>query len=146
MPEIVSLGLAAEVVVPPAVAYQPWWTEEWKDTASWHPTGGQSIAPTVDAWADLVAFVALRGLVPGEVVEVGLTRHLADGSLVDYAWPMGRLMAVHADADGRVEVGLNGHFKLSSANRGRATIRHASAATVTLEVASAFKGILHRYV
>lgn len=145
VPEVVSLGLTAETTVKPNITHQPWWTEEYRDTAGWHPAGGQSIAPTVDTWADLAAFVALRGFQPGERVEVGLTRHLADGSLVDVAWPNGRLMAIHADADGRVEVGLNGHFKLSSAHRGRVTIRHTSANTVTLEVASTFKAILHRY-
>lgn len=145
MPEIVSLGLSAEVTVPPNVAYQPWWSEEWKDTTAWHPANGQSIVPDADVWADLAAHVALRGLAPGELVELGLTRHLADGNLVDIAWPQGRLMTVRADADGRVEVGLNGHFKLGSAHRGRVTIRHTSAGTVRLETASVFKGILHRY-
>ncbi|WP_433248751.1 hypothetical protein ACQPYK_01095 [Streptosporangium sp. CA-135522] len=94
-------------------------------------------------WADVTAFVALRGLTPGE--KIGFTRHLADGSLVDYAWPTGRLMTVHADADGRVEASINGHFKLSATDRGRVTIRHTWANTVTLETASAFKDILHRY-
>ncbi|MEV8636506.1 peptidoglycan recognition family protein [Streptosporangium sp. NPDC051023] len=145
VPEVVSLGLEDEVVVPSARDYQPWWTAEYRDSAGWHPAGGQSIAPDADVWADLVAFVALRGLTPGEAVEIGFTRHLAEGTLVDVAWPTGRLMTVHADADGRVEANLGGHLKLSAANRGRVTIRHSSANTVTLEVASAFKGILHCY-
>lgn len=145
VPEVVSLGVGAEVTVPAARDYQPWWTEEYRDTAGWHPAGGQSIAPDADVWADLVAFIALRGLMPGEKVEIGFTRHLTEGTLVDYAWPTGRLMTVHADTDGRVEANINGHFKLSATNRGRLTIRHASAGTVTMETASAFKGILHRY-
>ncbi|MBB2914845.1 hypothetical protein FHS43_006157 [Streptosporangium becharense] len=145
VPEVVSLGLSAEATVKPNITHQPWWTGEYRDTAGWHPAGGQSIAPDTDVWADLVAFIALRGLAPGEKVEVGFTRHAADGSLVDYAWPNGRLMAVYADADGRAEASINGHFKLSATTRGRVTIRHASAGTVTLETASAFKGILHRY-
>ncbi|MEU0516652.1 peptidoglycan recognition family protein [Streptosporangium sp. NPDC006007] len=145
MPEVVSLGLEDEIVVPSAQDYQPWWTAEWRDTAGWHPAGGQSIAPTRDVWADVVAHVALRGLTPGEPVEVGLTRHLADGSSVDIAWPTGRLMTVRADVDGRVEANLGGHFKLSALHRGRVTIRHASTGTVTLETSSAFKAILHRY-
>ncbi|MEU1731381.1 peptidoglycan recognition family protein [Streptosporangium sp. NPDC020145] len=145
MPEIVSLGLSAEVIVPPSKDYQPWWDLEWRDTAGWHPAGGQSIAPSRDVWADVVAHVALRGLVPGERVELGLTRHQPDGSLVDIAWPIGRLLSVHADVDGRVETGLGGHFKLDATARGRVTIRHTSTGPVTLETASAFKAILHPY-
>ncbi|MFD0883721.1 hypothetical protein ACFQ08_04015 [Streptosporangium algeriense] len=146
VPEIVSLGLTAEATVKPNINHSPWWTEEYRDTAGWHPAGGQSIAPDADVWADLVAFIALRGLTPGEKVEVGFTRHLADGSLVDVAWPNGQLMAVHADVDGRMEANIGGHFKLSATNRGRVTIRHTSAGTVTMETTSAFKAILHRYV
>ncbi|MEV0968527.1 hypothetical protein [Microtetraspora glauca] len=145
MPEIVSLGLENEVVIPSGENYQPWWTAEWRDTAGWHPAGGQSIAPNADMWADLAAHVALAGLAPGEAVELGLTRHAADGSLVDIAWPNGQLKTVRADADGRVETDLTGHFKLSAANRGRLTIRHTSTGTVRLETASLFKAILHRY-
>ncbi|MEV4093778.1 peptidoglycan recognition protein family protein [Streptosporangium saharense] len=145
VPEVVSLGLSAEATVKPNINHSPWWTEEYRDTAGWHPAGGQSIAPDVDVWADVTTFIALRGFQPGERVEVGLTRHLADGSLVDCAWPTGRLMAVHADVDGCVETNLNGHLKLSATNRGRVTIRHTSANTITLEVASAFKAILHPY-
>ncbi|MDF5755833.1 peptidoglycan recognition family protein [Spongiactinospora sp. TRM90649] len=145
MPEIVSLGLEDEVVVPPGVDYQPWWTAEWKDTAGWHPPGGQSIAPNTDVWADVVAHVSLRGFTPGDLVRLGLTRHQADGTLVDVAWPNGRLWTVRADLDGRVEHDLAGHFKLSSANRARVSVRHAAAGEVVLETASAFKGILHRY-
>lgn len=145
MPEIVSLGLEDHIVVPAGVDYQPWWTAEWKDTAGWHPAGGQSIAPTVDVWADLTTHITLTGLMPGEAVRVGLTRHLADGTVVDIAWPNGQLSTTHADADGRAEVDLNGHFKLSATNRGRVTVRHDSAAEVTLDQSSLFKGILHRY-
>nr|WP_240971240.1 peptidoglycan recognition family protein [Microbispora sp. CL1-1] len=145
MPEIVSLGLEDHIVVPAGVDYQPWWTAEWKDTAGWHPAGGQSIAPTVDVWADLTAHVTLTGLVPGEAVRVGLTRHLADGTVVDIAWPNGQLSVVHADADGRAEVDLNGHVKLSATTRGRVTVRHDSVNEVTLDQSSLFKGILHRY-
>ncbi len=144
MPEIVSLGLEDDVEVPPGAEYQPWWTVEWKDSAGWHPAGGQSIAPNVDVWADLVAHVALSGLLPGEPVQVGLTRHAPDGVLVDVAWPVGRLATVYADPAGRVEHGLSGHLKLSRAERARVTIRHTSPGAVVLEVASAFKGILHR--
>ncbi|GAA3077750.1 peptidoglycan recognition protein family protein [Streptosporangium carneum] len=145
VPEVVSLGLSAETTIKPNITHQPWWTEEYRDTASWHPAGGQSIAPDADVWADVAAFIALRGLTPGEKVEIGFTRHLAEGTLVDYAWPTGRLMTVHADADGRVEANIGGHLKLSATQRGRVTIRHASAGTVTMETASAFKAILHRY-
>ncbi|PZG20589.1 hypothetical protein C1J01_08785 [Nonomuraea aridisoli] len=145
MPEIVSAGLEDEITVPAAEDYQPWWTAEWKDTSGWHPAGGQSIAPNVDVWADVTAHVALRGLAPGEPVQIGLTRHLDDGTLVDVAWPINRLATVRADVDGRVEYGLNGHFKLSTDRRARVTIRHASAGPVVLEASSAFKAIMHRY-
>lgn len=145
MPEIVSVGLEDEAVVPPNVDYQPWWTAEWRDTAGWHPAGGQSIAPNVDVWADIAAHVALRGLAPDEPVQLGLTRHLADGSLVDVAWPNGALMTVRADVTGRIQTDIGGHFKLSAANRARLNILHVSAGPVTLEVSSLFKAILHRY-
>ncbi|MCC5581947.1 hypothetical protein IMZ11_40735 [Microtetraspora sp. AC03309] len=145
MPEIVSLGLSNEVVIPVGENYQPWWTAEWCDTVSWHPAGGQSIAPSVDVWADIAAHVALAGLAPGEAVELGLTRHLADGSLADIAWPNGQLRTVYADSAGRVEADVTGQFKLSAANRGRLTIRHPSAGAVRMETASLFKAILHRY-
>jgi len=145
MPEIVSLGLENEVVVPANTDYQPWWTTEWKDTAGWHPAGGQSIAPDEPVWADITTHIALRGFRPNDPVEVGLTRHRNDGKLVDVAWPIGKLATVHADADGRVEVDLNGHFKLDKDNRARVTIRHTSATTVHLETSSAFKAILYRY-
>ncbi len=145
VPEVVSLGLTAEVEVPASVDWQPWWTEEWRDTAGWHPGGGQSIAPDVDVWADVAAHVALRGLEPGEPVRVGLTRHFADGSPVDIAWPVGKLLTVYADQGGRVEVDLGGQFKLSLLHRGRVTIRHKSTGPVVLETSSAFKAIMHRY-
>ncbi|WP_433224461.1 peptidoglycan recognition protein family protein [Microtetraspora malaysiensis] len=145
MPEVVSVGLSADVTVPPDQNYQPWWTKDFRDTAKWHPKDGQSIAPTVDVWADVNAYVALSGLEPGEVVQVGLTRHLADGSMVDVAYPIGELMPVRADADGRVNVGLNGHFKLSKEQRGRVTIQHTSGNRVTLGTASCLKAILFRY-
>ncbi|GII90032.1 peptidoglycan recognition protein family protein [Sinosporangium siamense] len=144
MPEIVSLGLSAEVTVPSSVNHQPWWTTEWRDTAGWHPAGAQSIAPDVDVWADVAAHIALRGLAPGETVELGLTRHAADGTLLDVAWPIGRLMSVQADLNGRVQHDIGGHFKLSATQRGRVTIRHTSTGPVTLETPSAFKAILHR--
>ncbi|WP_049560200.1 hypothetical protein [Nonomuraea sp. SBT364] len=70
-------------------------------------------------WADVAAHVALRGLTPGAPVEIGLTRHLDDGTLADVAWPIDR--------------------------RARVTIRHVSPGPVVLEPASAFKAILHRY-
>ncbi|MDF5752408.1 peptidoglycan recognition family protein [Spongiactinospora sp. TRM90649] len=144
MPEIVSVGLSEEVVVPPSVDFQPWWSAERKDTAGWHPAGGQSIAPNVAVWADLTAFVALRGLTAGELVEVALTRHTADGRLVDYAWPVNRPARLHASADGRVEINLNGRFALSAANRARVSVRHSSKGEVVLETASALSGLLHR--
>lgn len=145
MPEIVSLGIEKFVFVPPSVDYQPWWTAEWRDTAGWHPSGGQSIAPNVDVWADLVAHITLTGFEPGEPVMVGFTRHLADGTLVDIAWPESSLMVVHADPNGRVDVGMNAQFKLSATNRGRVTIHHTSANPIRLEKSSLFKAILHRY-
>lgn len=145
MLEVVSLGLEDEVTVPPNREWQPWWTVEWRDSAGWHPGGGQSIAPNVDVWADLAAHIALKGLEPGEPVELGFTRHLADGTMYDVAWPIGRLQTVRADIDGRVEIGLNGHFKLSGEHRGRVTIRHTSTGPVTLETASALKALLQRY-
>lgn len=145
MPEIVSLGLEDEIEIPPHVDYQPWWTTEWRDSAGWHPAGGQSIAPNVDVWADIAAHVALRGLEPGDAVQLGLTRHLADGTVVDVAWPNRSPMTVFADHRGRVDTDLGGHFKLSGANRARLNILHLAAGPVTLEVASMFKGILHRY-
>ncbi len=144
MPEIVSLGLEDDITVPPGVDYQPWWTVEWKDSAGWHPAGGQSIAPNVDVWADIAAHVALSGLQPGAAVQLGLTRHDPGGALLDVAWPVGRLATVYADPSGRVEHDLSGHLKLSASQRGRVTIRHTATGLVVLETASAFKGILHR--
>jgi hypothetical protein len=145
MPEIVSLGLEDEIAIPPGTAYQPWWNVEWKDTAGWHPEGGQSIAPGVDVWADVAAHVALRGLGPGEPVQLGLTRHQDDGILADVAWPIDRLATMRADADGRLEQDIAGHFKLSTDRRARVTILHTSAGQVVLEPASCLKAILHRY-
>ncbi len=144
MPEIVSLGLEDDVEVPPGVDYQPWWTTEWEDSAGWHPPGGQSIAPNTDVWANLVAHVALAGLLPGEPVQIGLTRHAPDGQLADVAWPVGQLATVHADPTGRIGYGLAAHLKLSRLTRARVTIRHASSGAVVLGVASAFKGFLYR--
>jgi len=144
MPEILSLGLVEEVDVPAGVDFQPWWPVEWKDTVGWHPQEGQSIAPDVDVWADITVFVAMRGLQPGEPVQLSLTRHAPDGALVDVAWPIGTPMTVHADTGGRVEANLVGHFKLSKQMRGRVNLRHDSTGPVVLETSSAFKAILHR--
>ncbi|MEV0993402.1 peptidoglycan recognition family protein [Nonomuraea sp. NPDC050202] len=144
MPEIVSLGLEDEVVVPPGADFQPWWTAEWKDSAGSHPSGGQSIAPNTATWVDIVAYVALRGLAPDEPVEVAITRHAADGTLQNVAWPIERPALLRADVDGRVEVNLAAQFGLGPANRARVNIRHASAGQVVLETASAFKALLHR--
>jgi hypothetical protein len=144
MPEIVSLGLEDEVTVPPSTDYQPWWTAEWKDSAGWHPADGQSIAPNVKVWGDLVAFVALRGMQPGEPVQVAFTRHGDDGVMQDVAWPINRPALLRADADGRVEANLAAQFGLSGDSRARVFIRHASTSVVVLETASAFKALLHR--
>ncbi|YCK35187.1 hypothetical protein ACNF49_14190 [Actinomadura sp. ATCC 39365] len=144
MPEIVSVGLEDEIVVPSGVDFQPWWTVEWKDSAGWHPSGGQSIAPNAAVWADVVAYVALRGLAAGEPVEVAITRHDADGKLVNVAWPIDRPARLLATADGRAEVNLAAHLSLSATSRARVSIRHASAGQVVLETASAFKALLHR--
>ncbi|MFF5205050.1 peptidoglycan recognition family protein [Streptosporangium sp. NPDC000396] len=78
VPEVVSPGLTAEATVAPNITHQPWWTEEYRDTAGWHPAGGQSIAPDTDVWADVTAFIALRGLTAGGAVQVGFTRHSAN--------------------------------------------------------------------
>ncbi|WP_433426384.1 hypothetical protein ACQP1V_42795 (plasmid) [Microtetraspora malaysiensis] len=144
MPGIVSLGLAKMVTVPAGLDYQPWWTQEWQDTDKVHPDGGQSIAPTSGMWADVTAHVALSGFAPDEPVQVGLTRHKADGALVDIAWPIGRLMTVHADASGRVDHTFSGLCKAGPDQRVRVMIRHNASGVVTLETSSAFKAVLHR--
>lgn len=137
VPEVVSLGLGEEQIVPANGELQPWWHIEYKDTANWHPANGQSIAPNLTAWGDFVALLKMTGATGP--VKVGFCRALADGTFVDDAWQK----EVWPDANGRIEVDLNAQFSVSATNRARVRIVNPTGDPITLRTSGVFfKAIL----
>ncbi|GII89728.1 hypothetical protein Ssi03_77180 [Sphaerisporangium siamense] len=141
VPEIVSLGAGRDQDVPAAGELVVRWHTEYVDDPDDHGADGVAVFADGARWALCDALVKLRGLQPGEDVDLAWTRCSRDGTKVlDDPWRL----TVHADPDGRIERNLGGQFALSADNQLRLRILNPGPRPVTLEKVTMAKIALFR--
>lgn len=138
---VVSLGRVGNTGIPSNTPYQPWWTDEFSDSESAHPEGGQSIAPSTPVWGDFTAHLFFQGVAPASYVDVSFVRTLKDGSPHDV--PAGPFR-FYPDSRGRVEAQVSAKFKLDATKRARVQIISSDPMMITLAESSTFKTYLFK--
>jgi hypothetical protein len=130
VPEVVSLGAGEEQKVPASGELAVRWEKEYADDAGDHGAGGTAVLASGARWAVCDALVKLRGLTPGQEVDVAWSRYSRDGkTFKDDAWRL----TYTADASGRIEQSVGGQFGLGAGNQLRLRVINPGQAEVTVE-------------
>ncbi|MEU7911301.1 peptidoglycan recognition protein family protein [Microbispora bryophytorum] len=114
VPEVISLGAGEDQDVPAGDEVAVHWHTEYTDDPKGHSADGVAVMASASRWCIVDGLVKVRGLQPGQEVDIAWSRYNRDGSkFTDDAW---RLTA-HADASGRVEESVGGQFALNKNNQ-----------------------------
>ncbi|MFD8529400.1 N-acetylmuramoyl-L-alanine amidase [Streptosporangium canum] len=114
VPEVISLGAGEDQDVPAGGELAVRWHTEYTDDPKGHGEDGVAVLASGSRWCIADGLVKVRGLRPGQEVDIAWSRYSRDGKTwTDDAW---RLTA-HADTNGRVEESVGGQFALNTHNQ-----------------------------
>lgn len=141
MAQVSSLGVDGKQTIAAGKVADVKFATEYTDKHNLHGENGLSVVIAPDSyWVDADAIFELRGLAPGERIDVAWTRVGDDGTFINDAWRL----PYTADTNGVVRGEIGGQFGVDETNRLRLRVYNTSAQAVTV-VACMAKASLFKF-